>query len=257
MVHGLVGDPKVRWETHLHDVETLNEMALQGILPVTKLSFHAYAHCWKRYQLLRAGSALGFGCGPLLITRPGVDITRPESLRIAVPGHLTTAHFLLMLAYPEAVLKQFMVFSEIEQAVLDGRVDAGVIIHENRFTYTDKGLILIQDLGAWWEKQTGSPIPLGGIAVHRDMDENLKKSIGDSLAASVRHAWDHPGASEPYVACHAQEMEPAVMKQHIALYVNKFTEDIGVTGKEAVENMYREAFGKGLLNEMPLDIFTY
>lgn len=256
LVHGLVGDPKVRWEPHLHDVETLNEMALHGKLPVTKLSFHGYAHCWERYQLLRAGSALGFGCGPLLITRPGLEATPPEAMRIAVPGRLTTAHFLLMLAYPDAKDKHFMVFSDIERAVLDGRVDAGVIIHENRFTYAEKGLALIRDLGAWWESHTGAPIPLGGIAVRRDLDEDLKRSIGRDLAASVRYAWSQPTASADYVACHAQEMDTEVMHQHIALYVNTFTEDIGTLGQAAVERMYQEAFSKGLLSSLPQDIFT-
>lgn len=149
-----------------------------------------------------------------------------------------------------------MVFSEIEQAILDERVDAGVIIHENRFTYADKGLILIQDLGAWWEIQTGSPIPLGGIAVRRDLEERLKSSISKHLAASVRYAWNHPSASELYVSCHAQEMEPEVMQQHIALYVNEFTEDIGFIGQEAVETLYRKAFSKGQIPSLPKVMFT-
>lgn len=255
LVHGLVGDPKVRWEPHLHDVETLNEMALSGTLPVTKLSFHGYAHCWEQYQLLRTGSALGFGCGPLLITRPDVDFSDPRNLRIAVPGRLTSAHFLMMLAYPRVHNKEFLVFSEIEQAVLDGRFDAGVIIHENRFTYQEKGLVLVQDLGAWWEQSTGGPIPLGGIAVRRDLDEDLKRSIERGLAESVRYAWKHPSHSAGYVACHAQAMDAEVMKKHIDLYVNSFTEDIGIPGRSAVERMYSEAFSHGLLASLPQAVF--
>jgi 1,4-dihydroxy-6-naphthoate synthase len=255
LIHGLVDTPKVQWQVHLDDVEQLNRQALEGRLDVTKLSFHAYAYCWQHYQLLDAGSALGFGCGPLLISLEAHRDSPPESLRIAVPGDLTTAHFLLKLAYPQANRKVFMRFSEIEGAILDGQVDAGVIIHENRFTYADKGLLLIRDLGEYWESLTGAPIPLGGIAVRRSLPEEVKRAINRSLARSVRYARTHPEASADYVGAHAQEMDPAVCRRHIDLYVNAYSEDLGTTGRQAIRHLYAQALSAGAIPSLPQGLF--
>ncbi len=247
MLSGLVEGPKVQWQPHLEDVESLNEHALLGLYPVTKLSYHAYAYASAHYQLLDAGSALGFGCGPLLIAKQEVRLADLDKMKVAVPGKLTTAHFLLNQAFPTISNKVFMTFHQIEDAILAGTVDAGVIIHENRFTYARKGLRLIQDLGSYWEKSTGFPIPLGGIAVRRDLPESLKHEINDSLAASVRYAMKHPDQSAGFVALHAQEMDLEVRNQHIALYVNRFSEDLGAEGRLAITSMYREAVAKGII----------
>lgn len=255
LVHELVDGPKVQWQVHLEDVEQLNRHAAKGLYDVTKLSFHAYAHCWQDYQILDAGSALGFGCGPLLITRAESRDRLVSSMKIAIPGAWTTAHFLFMLAYPDGADKVQMLFSDIEAAVLDGRVDAGVIIHENRFTFAEKGLVCLQDLGAYWEQLTGGPIPLGCIAVRRSLPQSLKIAINEALAQSVRYAFRHPHASSPYVAAHAQELDPEVRRQHIELYVNPFTESLGATGRQAVNQLYREAFQRGIIPAIPEDCY--
>ncbi len=255
LLHELVQGPKVHWEPHLEDVETLNQWALDGKLEVTKLSFHAYAKCSQHYQLLNTGAALGFGCGPLVIARQSLT---PEQMRdavIAIPGELTTANFLFQLAYPQVKHRKVMPFSEIEDAVLNDRVDAGVIIHENRFTYAQKGLIKLVDLGEFWEKETGLPIPLGGIFVRRDLSLKLKIDIQNAIGASVRYAWKHPQASSAYIRCHAQEMAEEVTRQHIQLYVNQYSADLGETGRAAVKGLYAKAVSMGLLTEEPLDPF--
>ncbi|MBP6183630.1 MAG: 1,4-dihydroxy-6-naphthoate synthase [Saprospiraceae bacterium] len=255
MLSGLVEGPKVQWQPHLEDVESLNEHALLGLYPVTKLSYHAYAYASGKYQLLDSGSALGFGCGPLLISKQNMELTDFVHSKVAIPGKLTTAHFLLNLAFPNITDKVFMPFYQIEEAILSGTVDAGVIIHENRFTYAAKGLKLIEDLGAFWEKSTGSPIPLGGIAVRRDLPMKLKLEINTSLAASVRYAHQNPDRSAAYVALHAQEMDPDVRNQHITLYVNHFSENLGIDGRMAIASMYREAVAKGIIAYEPEDMF--
>lgn len=255
LLHGLIESPKVHWEPHLADVETLNQWAMSGRLDVTKMSFHAAAYCHQHYQLLNAGAALGFGCGPLLIARTNLTTDQVNQGVIAIPGDLTTAHFLFKLAYPEAKSIRIMVFSEIEDAVLNGLVDAGVIIHENRFTYAEKGLVNLLDLGAKWEETTGLPIPLGGIFIRRDLPILLKKAIDQAIAASVRYAWAHPEASSEYVRCHAQEMAPEVVNQHIQLYVNNYSADLGILGRDAVYGMYAKAVDSGLLKSMPKAFF--
>ncbi len=255
LLHELVHSPKVRWEPHLADVETLNQWALTGRLEVTKMSFHAAAYCSRHYQLLNAGAALGFGCGPLLISKSQLTEEQVNQGVIAIPGELTTAHFLFKLAFPESKSIRIMVFSEIEEAVVRGEVDAGVIIHENRFTYADKGLIKILDLGERWEETTGLPIPLGGIFVRRDLPAPLKKEIEQAIAASVRYAWAHLDASSEYVRCHSQEMAPDVVNQHIQLYVNDYSADLGPLGRDAVKGLYMKAIESGLLSSISEDFF--
>lgn len=234
---------------HLADVEALNRETFAGTADVTKLSYHAYAYCRPNYALLTAGSALGRNCGPLLISaRPiSPEQVRSGTLRIAIPGVYTTANFLLGLAFPEATDRTPLVFSDIEGALLDGRFDAGVIIHENRFTYQDKGLHRIADLGEFWEGETGTPIPLGAIAVRRSLPDDVKQAVNRVVRRSVEYAFAHRDASLPYVRAHAQEMSEAVMYKHIDLYVNAFSVDLGVEGTRAVTTMFDKAAALNLV----------
>jgi 1,4-dihydroxy-6-naphthoate synthase len=239
------------------DVEALNKAAFAGELDVTKLSYHAFAHCTDKYQLLHAGSALGRNCGPLLISKREItqDEVRSGKLRIAIPGKYTTANFLLGLAFPEATDKVPMIFSAIENAVLSAEVDAGLIIHENRFTYQSKGMKKIIDLGEYWESTTGTPIPLGGIVVRRTLPEEVKQTVNRVLRRSVEYAFAHREASMPFVREHAQEMDEAVMQQHINLYVNDFSVDLGTEGRKAVDTLFAEAQRLKLVPEPVLPMF--
>ena len=187
--------------------------------------------------MLRSGSALGEGVGPLLVTRKDSPEKPKSDWLVAVPGQYTTAHLLLKLAYPQIDQKKFMVFSDIEDAVIHKKVDAGVLIHENRFTYADKGLKLIADLGGLWEKDQHIPIPLGGIAIKKELPEEVKSDIEGLIRESVQYAMEHPEDSLPFVKGNAQEMDADIMKKHIALYVNPYTVDLGENGIAAVDRM--------------------
>ena len=237
----------------MDDVEALNRRAFSGDIDVTKLSYHAFAYCADKFALLDAGSALGRGCGPLLISKR--EISRQElsagGLRIAIPGVFTTANFLLQLAFPAARDRTELVFSEIEAAVLDGRFDAGLIIHENRFTYEAKGLRKIVDLGAFWEETTGTPIPLGGIVVSRSLSRNVQLAMNGIMRRSVEYAFAHPDASREFVRAHAQEMSEDVMRQHIQLYVNDYSIDLGREGRRAVEVLFARAAETGVISRLP------
>ena len=238
LVNGKIDLGDVEVEVVLADVEELNRMAIEGKLDVTKISYNAYAHVHYRYQLLNAGSALGNNCGPLLIAKHALTEDELQSAVIAIPGKNTTANFLMSYAYPEAQNKREFLFSEIETAVLDSEVDAGVIIHENRFTYREKGLTKIADLGEVWEQQTGFPIPLGGIAINRRIQPDVRRKFDLLLKESVQYAFDNPEASKGYVSCYAQEMDEDVMRSHIELYVNNYSLDLGEKGKAAISKMY-------------------
>ena len=255
LVHRRVDTEGLEFEVQLADVEALNQGAFQGSLDVTKLSYHAYAHVADRYMLLDAGSALGNNCGPLLIARTPVPIERVPGLRIAIPGKLTTANFLLGLAFPDAKNTYPLLFADIEEAVVQGSADAGLIIHENRFTYAAKGLVKIMDLGEYWEQSTGMPIPLGGIAVRRSLPLEVQYKVNRVLRRSVAFAQENPEISRDYVRCHAQEMDEQVMYSHIALYVNDYTLDLGEKGRSAVHLLFRKAFEKGLIPRIAKDIF--
>lgn len=243
---------------HLADVEALNRETFAGKADVTKLSYHAYAYVRNDYALLTAGSALGRNCGPLLISaRPiSADEVRRGALKIAIPGVYTTANFLFGLAFPEATNRTPLVFSEIEGALLDGRFDAGVIIHENRFTYQDKGLHKVVDLGEFWEGETGTPIPLGAIAIRRSLPEDVKQTVNRLVRRSVEYAFAHRDASLPYVRAHAQEMDEAVMYKHIDLYVNDFSVDLGAEGTRAVTTMFDKAAALSLVPPSSAPIFV-
>jgi 1,4-dihydroxy-6-naphthoate synthase len=248
LVHHKIDTEGLEFNVSLDDVETLNQKALRGELDITKLSFHAYAYVMKEYILLRAGSALGFNCGPLLVENGKWEMENVNEMKIAIPGKMTTANFLLSLAYPGLKNKVEMVFSDIEDAVLSGKVNAGLLIHENRFTYEQKGLKKIVDLGEFWDSLIHAPIPLGGIAIKRSFDESLIQKVNRVIRKSVEFAFANPESSMPYVKAHAQEMSEEVMKKHIKLYVNKFSVDLGNEGRKAVELMFNKARESGLFD---------
>jgi len=247
----------LEFSVRLADVEALNKAAFAAEAHVTKLSYHAYAHCTRDYVLLDAGSALGRNCGPLLISRRAVSREEVASgqLRIAIPGRYTTANFLLGLAFPGARDKTELVFSAIEPALLNDEYDAGLIIHENRFTYEAKGLRKIIDLGEFWEGETGTPIPLGGIVVNRSIPDDVKHAVNRVLRRSVEYAFAHREASLPFVREHAQEMSEEVMYRHIDLYVNEYSIDLGTDGRRAVEVLFERAMATGIIPAMKKDLF--
>jgi len=253
MIHGKIDTEGLIFEPVMEDVEALNQKAFMGLLAVTKLSYHAYAHLTEMYQLLNAGSALGNNCGPLLIAKSELEVT--PSTRIAIPGKYTTANFLLSLAFPQATNKTETIFSGIEDAVLNGDADAGLIIHENRFTYEQKGLKKLIDLGEYWETLAKAPIPLGGIVARRDMPEELKHKIDRVLRRSVEYAFANPGASLNFVKAHAQEMSEEVMYKHIGLYVNKYSVDLGAEGRRAVKLLFDKATELGVIGKIEEEIF--
>ena len=257
MVHGRIDTEGLDFDVRLLDIDALNTAAFAGEFDATKLSFHAYAYCADRYVLLDAGSALGNNCGPLLISKR--DIPRAEvaagGVRMAIPGRFTTANFLCGLAFPQAQDKTPMIFSDIEPAVLEGRFDAGVIIHENRFTYEAKGLKKIIDLGEFWEDETGAPIPLGGIVVRRGLGDDVKQVLNRVMRRSVEYAFAHRAASLPYVRAHAQEMSEEVMYKHIDLYVNEYSVELGSEGRRAIELMFGRANALGLIPAVGSSLF--
>lgn len=255
LVHKKVDTEGLEFDILLADVEELNQGAFAERLDITKLSYHAYAYVAGQYMLLDSGSALGNGCGPLLIAREPVPAADIPGLRIAIPGKYTTANFLLSLAFPDARDKTSFLFSDIEDAVLDQRADAGLIIHENRFTYASKGLVKLIDLGAYWEETTGMPIPLGGIAIRRALPADIRHTVGRVLRRSVEFALDNPRQTLDYVRCHAQEMDEAVMFQHIHLYVNEYTRALGTQGRAAVQLLFERAREKGLIPDSGLALF--
>jgi 1,4-dihydroxy-6-naphthoate synthase len=257
IVNGRIDLEGLEFEPRLEDVETLNKAAFARAVDVTKLSYHAYAHCVRDYVLLDAGSALGRNCGPLLISKRAIapDDVAAGGLRIAIPGKFTTANLLLGLAFPEAKRKTELVFSAIETALLNGEFDAGVIIHENRFTYEAKGLRKIIDLGEFWERTTGAPIPLGGIVIRRSLPDDLKQGVNRVLRRSVEYAFAHRDASLQFVRDHAQEMSEDVMYRHIELYVNEFSVDLGSEGRRAIQLLFDEGVAAGVIPPVPDGLF--
>lgn len=222
----------------LEDVETLNTWAMHTTLDVTKLSFHALGHVQDSYTMLNAGAALGRGCGPLLITRPEQKAA-PSSWKIAIPGQYTTAALLLQLFLPEHSETIIMPFDAVMDAVKEGRADAGVIIHESRFTFQNYGLVCVQDLGEWWEKETGLLIPLGCIAARKNLGQQAIKETEEVIASSLGWACAHPEACAAYIKQHAQELDDQVISNHIKLYVNNFSVDLTDAGRAAVQELLR------------------
>ena len=246
LVNKRIETNEIDFKVSMLDVETLNQKALRGELDITKLSFAALAKVQNKYALLDSGSALGFGVGPLVISKKE-NYKIDKNSHVAIPGELTTAHFLFRLFYPEVEHRTEMVFSEIENAVLSGAVDAGVIIHENRFTYQLRGLHKVRDLGEAWETQRGLPIPLGGITIKKEFPTELKRKVNELIKKSVAYAFAHPEASEEFVKQNAQEMDASVRRQHIALYVNKYSFSLGEIGSQAVTELFLAAKDKKLL----------
>ena len=258
LIHHKIDTENLQFDVVMEDVEALNQKAFRGELDITKLSYHAYAYLTKQYQLLNAGSALGKGCGPLLIAKSDEminDKLKIKNAKIAIPGKYTTANFLFSLAFPDAKNKIEFLFSEIEDAVLNGKVDAGLIIHENRFTYEQKGLKKIIDLGEYWETITKLPIPLGGVVVKRNLPDEVKQKVDRVLRKSVAYAFANPKSSSNFVKTHAQEMSEEVMYKHIDLYVNNYSLDLGIEGKRAIKLLFEKAQELGVINKMEENIF--
>jgi len=239
----------------LEDIETLNGMAARERLDVVKISFHALGHLRDSYCLLHAGGALGRGCGPLVIAGEALSADDLSACRVAIPGHMTTAALLLRLFCPTLENLLVLPFHRIMEAVRDGDVDAGVIIHESRFTYEAHGLQKVIDLGEWWESSTGHPIPLGGIAARRSLGTPAVRDIDTSLRASVEFAHAHASRVREYVAAHAQEMDPTVMAAHINLYVNDFTLDYGTEGEAAIHHLMDRAVEAGIVGSTDQPLF--
>jgi len=255
LVHGLVPNaPRVR--ARLEDVETLNQLARKAVLELTKISYHAFGHLRRDYLLLRSGGALGRGCGPLLVSRPGTDLEELYAKPVAIPGELTTANLLLRLFEPRLERTLAMPFDRIMPAIETGEVAGGVIIHESRFTYPDHGLVSLVDLGQWWEEETGCPIPLGGILARRDLDSDLVTRVENAIRTSVDLAFSDPNRPRDYIRAHAQELNDSVIDQHIGLYVNDFSRDLGAEGEKAVRVLLERAEQAGLIPPCDLPLFN-
>ncbi|PJJ75174.1 1,4-dihydroxy-6-naphthoate synthase [Thermoflavifilum aggregans] len=249
LVNHRIDTGNLEFEVYLEDVETLNQWAKQGKLDITKLSCLAYLQVASQYVMLDAGSALGKGCGPLLIAARQLPLQQIPSLRIAIPGVHTTANMLLHFAFPDVTQLRPMLFSEIEDAILRGDVDAGVIIHENRFTYQQKGLVKLLDLGDYWEQHTGAPIPLGCIAMKRSFPPALMNEVNGWIRKSLEYAYAQYPQVSAFVRQHAQAMDEQVMRQHIDLYVNEYSLSLQDEGKKAIAVLQREAIRNGMLAE--------
>lgn len=239
LVHHKIDTEGLEFEVIFADVEQLNKWVFQAKLDITKLSYNAFTHCVNDYALLDSGSALGNNCGPILIKKPNTILTKES--KIAIPGKYTTANMLLNIAFPNLQNRIEMLFSEIENKVFEGRVDAGLIIHENRFTYEEKGLEKVNDLGEFWQEETGLPIPLGGIVVKRELPLAIQQKIERVLRKSVEYAFANPNSSADFVKYHAQEMEKKVLDAHIALYVNDYSISLGDQGRNAVELLFAKS----------------
>ena len=237
MLHRQVDTFGLSFSVEMRDIEQLNKAAIGQEFDVVKISYALYPKVSQAYQLLTAGSALGFDNGPLLISRRKIYPDEIPHLRIAIPGVDTTANMLLTIAYPAAINKKEYLFSDIEEAVLTDEVDAGLLIHETRFTHAQKGLRKILDLGEYWEKETGLPLPLGAIAIRRELPDVIKQQVNTALRESVRYALQNPHMPDEFVLKHAQAMEPEVCRKHIHLYVNEFSVDLGEKGRQAVEKL--------------------
>jgi 1,4-dihydroxy-6-naphthoate synthase len=254
LIHKKIDTEGLDFVVSYDDVETLNKKAFDNELDITKLSFHAFAYVANNYALLDAGSALGFGVGPLLLSK-NPNINLESGLRIGIPGKYTTANFLLSLAYPRLSDNVEMRFSDIEDALVNDEIDLGLIIHENRFTYQDKGLHKVMDLGEYWETETGSAIPLGGIVIKRTLPDEVTLKVNRVLQRSVEFAFANPKSGLAFIKSHAQAMDEAVMFKHIELYVNKYSIDLGQEGRKAVEVLFEKAESLGVIPKIEKDIF--
>jgi len=256
LVHHKIDTEGLDFEVYLGDVEDLNNKAFNSELDITKISYHAFGYLTDNYVLLDSGSALGKGCGPLLVKSEKVKSLKLDKAIIAIPGKMTTANFLLSIAHPEATNKVELLFSDIENAIINKEVDAGLIIHENRFTYQEKGLEKIIDLGEYWENTTGALIPLGGIIIKRDLPKEIIQKFNRILRKSIEYAFENPASPINYMKEHSQEMDEKVMMQHVDLYVNKYSIDLGKEGKNAITQMFNLAQEKGIIPEISNQLFV-
>jgi 1,4-dihydroxy-6-naphthoate synthase len=249
LVHGRIDTAGLRFREVLLDVETLNQKALRGDLDLTKVSFHAYGYLRETYDLLASGAALGRGCGPLLVAACPVPAAALKGKRIAIPGRMTTA-FLLLRLFDPALAENVVVmpFHEIVGAVQERRVDAGLIIHESRFTYQGYGLVEVEDLGRWWEGETGLPIPLGCILARKDLGAETIRLADGLIRQSLEYAYGHEKETRAYIKRHAQELADHVIDQHISLYVNTFSLDLGEEGRRAVAELFHRADKQGIFS---------
>ncbi|MCK5857547.1 MAG: 1,4-dihydroxy-6-naphthoate synthase [Bacteroidales bacterium] len=255
MIHGKIDTEGLDFELFIGDVEELNRKAFSNELAITKISYNAYTRLTDSYILLDSGSALGENCGPLIIANESFNIDELSSKIIAIPGINTTANLLLSVAFPEIKNKKEMIFSDIEKSVIEGSVDAGLIIHESRFTYQEKGLKKIIDLGEYWENLTNTPTPLGGIIAQRELGNDMLHKINRVLRRSVQFAFDNPKSGFDFIRQHSQEMSEEVMYKHIGLYVNNYTLDLGEAGKKSVETLFNKAKQLGLIKSIEKDLF--
>jgi 1,4-dihydroxy-6-naphthoate synthase len=239
--------PDRRIDVQLHDIETLNRMALTGTFDVTKVSFHTYLLVREQYQLLNTGAALGFGCGPVVVSRGGAGASNISAARVAVPGKLTTAHLLLELWEPRITDKVFVRYDEVMDMVASGDADAGVIIHEGRFVYEQKGLKLLADLGLWWQEQTQLPIPLGGIVAKKSLGEQTISRFEALLKQAIGNSMSNPEATGEYVRKHAAEIDSDILDEHIKTFVNDYSLDLGNEGRSAVAEMQHRAQEAGII----------
>lgn len=244
---GTVGVEGCAVKPQLQDVETLNAMAMQATLDVSKLSFYAFLRVKDRYRLLSSGAAMGFGCGPVLISRRALSRKEIPSCRVVLPGRWTTAHLLFRLWCPKAQQRYFTAYDHIFDALETGAADCGVIIHESRFTFEAAGFRPVVDLGAWWEEKTGLPIPLGGIAAREQLGDPLIRSIDTAIHTSIRQAMAQPGQALPYIRQHAQEMDESVLAAHIRTFVNDFSLTLPQQGLDAITTLERMAMDAGAI----------
>lgn len=256
LVNNKIDTQGLEFEPRLADVEELNRTAFSAGADITKISYHAFAYIAHNYLLLTSGSALGFNNGPLLVSRKKIYPDEINDIRIAIPGKFTTANLLMSIAWPGAHKKHEYLFSDIEDVVLDGEMDAGLLIHENRFTYENRGLKKISDLGEYWTELTGEAIPLGGIAIRRSIPENISLKVNRLLKMSIKYAVENPASSFDYIKRYAVTMKREVMEKHIALYVNNYTLDLGERGKAAISRLYNEASQRSVIPELPEQIFV-
>lgn len=256
MLNGKTDTFNLGFDFRLTDVEELNRNAHNTQFDITKISYHAYAYVSDDYILLNSGSALGFGNGPLLVAASNIGIDQLKGKPIATPGRFTTANLLLSIIYPVLTDKHEYLFSDIEDVVISGKADAGLLIHENRFTYEDRGLHKIADLGEEWENQTGMPVPLGGIAVKRKLGNEIIDKVEKALASSIDYAYENTESAYEFVRRYAASMELGVMKKHIELYVNDFSRNLGILGRQAVKTMYAKAEAVKAIPPVRKDIFA-
>jgi 1,4-dihydroxy-6-naphthoate synthase len=263
LIHGKIATEGLSFKVFFDDVETLNQKALRGELDITKLSFHAFAYVAEQYALLNSGSALGFGVGPLLICKKE-NAERIEKqlktgnfeLKTGIPGKYTTANFLMGVAYPQLTNKQEIVFSEIEDALLNDEIDLGLIIHENRFTYEAKGLHKVVDLGAYWEEFSGCAIPLGGIVINRKLPVEIQQKVNRLVRKSVEFAFENPKSGIEFIREHAQAMDEEVMYKHIELYVNQYSVDLGAEGRKSIDTLFDIATKNNVIPALTKNLYV-